>query len=144
MSINIHHYLTGNHQNCLINNSCYSPRCLSDSHIPGILYQLKGKLLVRMNLVYENNEVLCSLFPPNIESCTHLITCCLIESPLSLMGQFHRKNASRVPKLPGLSLGTREWSCPGMVNEISLFNKNLHTILFNPKSKGNPHTKKHV
>ena len=61
--------------------------------------------------------------PPNIESCTHSITCCLIESPSSLMGQFHRKNASRVPKSPGLSLGTREWSCPGMVNETSLFDK---------------------
>ena len=61
--------------------------------------------------------------PQNIESCTYWITCCLIESPSSLMGQFHRKNASRVPKLPGLSLGTREWSCPGMVNETSLFDK---------------------
>ena len=60
---------------------------------------------------------------PNIESCTHSITCCLIESPSSLMGQFHRKNASQVPKSPGLSLGTREWSCPGMVSEISLFDK---------------------
>ena len=60
---------------------------------------------------------------PNIESCTHSITRCLIESPSSLMGQFHRKNASRVPKSPGLSLGTREWSCPGMVNETSLFDK---------------------
>ena len=60
---------------------------------------------------------------PNIESSTHLITCCLIESPSSLMGQFHRKNASQVPKWPGLSLGTREWSCPGMVNETSLFDK---------------------
>ena len=46
-----------------------------------------------------------------------------MESPSSLMGQFHRKNASRVPKLPGLSLGTREWSCPGMMNEISLSGK---------------------
>ena len=64
-----------------------------------------------------------SVPPPDIESCTHSITCCLIESPSSLMGQFHRKNASRVPKLPGLSLGTREWSCPGMVNGTSLFGK---------------------
>ena len=46
-----------------------------------------------------------------------------MESPSSLMGQFHRKNASRVPKSPGLSLGTREWSCPGMMNEISLTGK---------------------
>ena len=46
-----------------------------------------------------------------------------MESPSSLMGQFHRKNASRVPKSPGLSLGTREWSCPGMMNEISLSGK---------------------
>ena len=46
-----------------------------------------------------------------------------MESPSSLMGQFHRKNASQVPKLPGLSLGTREWSCPGMMNEISLSGK---------------------
>ena len=43
-----------------------------------------------------------------------------MESPSSLMGKFHRKKASRVPKLPGLSLGTREWSCPGMVNETSV------------------------
>ena len=46
-----------------------------------------------------------------------------MESPSSLMGQFHRKNASRVPKSPGLSLGTIEWSCPGMINEISLTGK---------------------
>ena len=46
-----------------------------------------------------------------------------MESPSSLMGQFHRKKASRVPKSPGLSLGTREWSCPGMVNETSLVDK---------------------
>ena len=60
---------------------------------------------------------------PNIESCTHSITCCPIESPSSLIGQFHRKNASRVPKSPGLSLGTREWSWPGMVNETSLYDE---------------------
>ena len=46
-----------------------------------------------------------------------------MDSPSFLMGQFHRKNASRVPKSPGLSLGTREWSCPGMVNKTSLFGK---------------------
>ena len=46
-----------------------------------------------------------------------------MESPSSLMGQFHKKNASRVPKSPGLSLGTREWSCPGMLNEIGLSDK---------------------
>ena len=46
-----------------------------------------------------------------------------MESPSSLMGQFHRKKASRVPKSPGLSLGTREWSCPGMMNEIILTGK---------------------
>ena len=46
-----------------------------------------------------------------------------MESSSSLMGQFHRKNASQVPKSPGLSLGTREWSCPGMMNEISLIGK---------------------
>ena len=67
------------------------------------------------------NHVVCS--PQNIKSSTHLIMCCLIERPLSLMGQFHRKNASRVPKSLGLSLGTREWLCPGMVNETSLFDK---------------------
>ena len=59
----------------------------------------------------------------NIKSCTYSITCCLIESPSSLMGQFHKKNASWVLKLPGLSLGTREWSCPGILNEIGLFSK---------------------
>ena len=59
----------------------------------------------------------------NIKSCTYSITCCLIESPSSLMGQFHKKNASRVPKSPGLSLDTREWLCPGMLSEIDLFVK---------------------
>ena len=44
--------------------------------------------------------------------------CCLIESPSSLMGQFQRKNASLVPRSPGLSWGTKEWLCPGMVNPI--------------------------
>ena len=67
------------------------------------------------------NYAVC--FPLNIESCTHSIMCCLIESPSSLIGQFHRKNASRVPKSPGLSLGTREWSCPGMLNETDLSDK---------------------
>ena len=43
-----------------------------------------------------------------------------MESPSSWIGQFHRKKASRVPKSPALSLGTIEWSCPGMVKEISL------------------------
>ena len=64
-----------------------------------------------------------SVPPQNMKSCTHSITCCLIESPSSLIGQFHRKNASRVPKSPGLSLGTREWLCPGMLNETSLSGK---------------------
>ena len=64
-----------------------------------------------------------SVSPLNIKSCTHSITCCLIESPSSLMGQIHRKNASRVPRSPGLSLGTREWSFPGMMNETSLSSK---------------------
>ena len=68
-------------------------------------------------------RTMTSVSPLNIKSCTHSIMCCLIESPSSLMGQFHRKNASRVPKSPGLSLGTREWSCPGMLNEIGLFGK---------------------
>ena len=59
----------------------------------------------------------------DIKGCTYSTTCCLIESPSSLMGQFHKKNASRVPKSPGLSFGTREWSCPGMLNEIGLSGK---------------------
>ena len=46
-----------------------------------------------------------------------------MESPSSWIGQFHRKKASRVPKSIGLSLGTIEWSCPGMVKETSLFDK---------------------
>ena len=46
-----------------------------------------------------------------------------MESPSFWIGQFHRKKASRVPKSPGLSLGTIEWSCPGMVKETSLFGK---------------------
>ena len=44
-----------------------------------------------------------------------------MESPSSWIGQFHRKKASRVPKSPGLSLGTIEWLCPGMVKETSSF-----------------------
>ena len=60
------------------------------------------------------------------------------------MGQFHRKNASRVPKSPGLSFGTREWSCPGMLSEIGLFVKILPVIRVNPKSKENSQAKKHV
>ena len=67
-----------------------------------------------------------------------------MESPSSWIGQFHRKKASRVPKLPGLSFGTIEWSCQGMMNETSLVDKIQIQILFNPKSKGNPYTKKHV
>ena len=66
-----------------------------------------------------------------------------MESPSSWIGQFHRKKASRDPKLPGLSLGTIEWSCPGMVNKISLFDKIQVQILFNPERE-NPCTKKHV
>ena len=46
-----------------------------------------------------------------------------MESPSSWIGQFHRKKASRVPRLPGLSFGTIEWSCPGMVKETSLSDK---------------------
>ena len=46
-----------------------------------------------------------------------------MESPSTWIGQFHRKKASQDPKSPGLSLGTIEWSCPGMVKEISLFDK---------------------
>ena len=46
-----------------------------------------------------------------------------MESPSSWTGQFHRKKASQVPKSPGLSLGTIEWSCPGIVNETSLFDE---------------------
>ena len=46
-----------------------------------------------------------------------------MESPSFWIGQFYKKKASRVPKSPGLSLGTREWSCPGMMNIISLFGK---------------------
>ena len=46
-----------------------------------------------------------------------------MESPSSLMGQFHKKNASQVPKSPGLSFGTREWLCPGMLKEIGLSGK---------------------
>ena len=38
-----------------------------------------------------------------------------MESPSSWIGQFHKKKASRVPKSPGFSFGTIEWSCPGMV-----------------------------
>ena len=38
-----------------------------------------------------------------------------MESPSSWIGQFHRKKASRVPRSPGFSLGTIEWSCPGMI-----------------------------
>ena len=64
-----------------------------------------------------------SVPPQDIESCTYSITCCLIESPSSLMGQFDRKKASRVPKSPGLSFGRIEWSCPGIVNETSLVDK---------------------
>ena len=60
--------------------------------------------------------------PQDIESCTYSITCCLMESPSSWIRQFHRKKASRDPKLPGLSLGTIEWSCPGIVNETSFVN----------------------
>ena len=46
-----------------------------------------------------------------------------MESPSFWIGQFHRKKASRVPKSPGLSLGTIEWSCPGVVKETSLSDK---------------------
>ena len=46
-----------------------------------------------------------------------------MESPSSWIRQFHREKASRVPKSPGLSLGTIEWLCPGMMKETSLFGK---------------------
>ena len=46
-----------------------------------------------------------------------------MESPSFWIGQFHRKKASQVPKSPGLSLSTIEWSCPGMVKETSLSDK---------------------
>ena len=38
-----------------------------------------------------------------------------MDSPSSRIGQFHKKKASRVPKSPGLSFGTIEWSCPGIM-----------------------------
>ena len=38
-----------------------------------------------------------------------------MESPSFWIGQFHRKKASRVPRSPGFSFGTIEWSCPGMI-----------------------------
>ena len=38
-----------------------------------------------------------------------------MDSPSSWIGQFHKKKASRVPKSPGLSFGTIEWSCPGIM-----------------------------
>ena len=38
-----------------------------------------------------------------------------MDNPSSWIGQFHKKKASRVPKSPGLSLGTIEWLCPGIM-----------------------------
>ena len=38
-----------------------------------------------------------------------------MDIPLSRIGQFHKKKASWVPKSPGLSFGTIEWSCPGIM-----------------------------
>ena len=38
-----------------------------------------------------------------------------MDIPSSRIGQFHKKKASRVPKSPGLSFGTIEWSCPGIM-----------------------------
>ena len=38
-----------------------------------------------------------------------------MDNPSSWIRQFHKKKASRVPKSPGLSLGTIEWSCPGIM-----------------------------
>ena len=46
-----------------------------------------------------------------------------MESLSFWIGQFHRKKASLVPKSAGLSLGTIEWSCPGMIKETSLSDK---------------------
>ena len=37
------------------------------------------------------------------------------------MGQFQRKNASLVPRSQGLSRGTKEWSCPGIVIPIMVY-----------------------
>ena len=47
-----------------------------------------------------------------------------MDNPSSRIGQFHKKKASRVPKSPGLSFGTIEWSCPGMVMLVQSDNKN--------------------
>ena len=47
-----------------------------------------------------------------------------MESPSSWIGQFHKKKASRVPRSPGFSFGTIEWSCPGMVMLVKSDNKN--------------------
>ena len=47
-----------------------------------------------------------------------------MESPSSWIGQFHKKKASHVPRSPGFSFGTIEWSCPGMVMLVKSDNKN--------------------
>ena len=43
-----------------------------------------------------------------IKQVVNILHIYLMESPSSWIGQFHRKKASRVPKSPGLSLGTIE------------------------------------
>ena len=60
-----------------------------------------------------------------------------MDNPSSRIGQFHKKKASRVPRSPGFSFGTIEWSCPGMVMLVKSDNKNC----LNPERE-NPCTKK--
>ena len=55
--------------------------------------------------------------------------CCLIDKPSSMIRQFQRKNASHVPKSPGFSLGTNEWSCPGMINCVGSCTVNTGEII---------------
>ena len=74
------------------------------------------KLMKEINLVCGNHKLLVNLFPLiRYRSLYSIDDVLCYGQSLILDRAIHKKKASQVPKSPGLSFGTIEWSCPGIM-----------------------------